>query len=567
MFAFGAKVRYSRCAAAPVIAWLAGASGAAAQGPAPAPVLSSDGVRGVATFESIGLYWKPGTNPGRAGCTLQYRKSADAAWRQALPMWYDPHDRECRGSIVGLAPGTEYEVQLGQPGRAPSRRLRISTWPEAFPVARTIALPPGTSDRMLAITEGGAPGAYVLYSGDPAAPSTIDVADAQPYDVVISAPYVIVRGLVLKGAQADAIRLDDNAHDVVIEGNDISGWGRDGGKTSRLGYRIGVDEDSGIHGVCESQGMARVVVQRNRIHDPRYGANSWSEGHPSGPQALSFDSCGGNHVIRYNEIRGSAGHYYNDGLGGSENFSTVGFPNADSDIYGNRIEDAWDDCIEAEGGDRNVRVWGNYCNDTTTGVASTIVSVGPIYIFRNVFDRSRQLEEASPDADRRNVFAKSGTVAGFHAGRRYLFHNTMLQARMPGARHGLGGASGISGTGARQPVRNTVSRNNLWQVWKREAPAVLQAGPDNDFANDLYSGRAGARIAHGIRATPIYASGNGWTSESQGRYQLAPGSPGYDRGVRIPNFNDDYTGAAPDIGAAEAGAPPMVFGVAGGNPR
>jgi len=33
-----------------------------------------------------------------------------------------------------------------------------------------------------------------------------------------------------------------------------------------------------------------------------------------------------------------------------------------------------------------------------------------------------------------------------------------------------------------------------------------------------------------------------------------------DRGVRLPGFNDDYSGAAPDIGAFENGRPPLRFG-------
>jgi hypothetical protein len=31
--------------------------------------------------------------------------------------------------------------------------------------------------------------------------------------------------------------------------------------------------------------------------------------------------------------------------------------------------------------------------------------------------------------------------------------------------------------------------------------------------------------------------------------------------VRIPNFNDDFAGKAPDMGADEAGAPALEFGV------
>jgi len=44
-------------------------------------------------------------------------------------------------------------------------------------------------------------------------------------------------------------------------------------------------------------------------------------------------------------------------------------------------------------------------------------------------------------------------------------------------------------------------------------------------------------------------------------YQLDSSSPGCDAGVVIPNFNDDYQGAAPDVGAHEAGSPRMEFGV------
>jgi hypothetical protein len=37
-------------------------------------------------------------------------------------------------------------------------------------------------------------------------------------------------------------------------------------------------------------------------------------------------------------------------------------------------------------------------------------------------------------------------------------------------------------------------------------------------------------------------------------------NPAIDKGVRLPGFNDDYAGAAPDIGAFENGRPPLRFG-------
>ncbi|MEP7070137.1 MAG: hypothetical protein ABI789_12890, partial [Usitatibacter sp.] len=221
----------------------------------------------------------------------------------------------------------------------------------------------------------------------------------------------------------------------------------------------------------------------------------------------------------------------------------------------------WDDAIESEGGNNNVRIWGNYMDQTGTGVASTVTSVGPLYVFRNVWNRGRILEKSPLDQDDRQAMFKVGSDATLGDGRRYLFHNTMLQATQAGATYTLGGSQGASGTGAAQLMNNTVSRNNVYHTW-RNWTAFYDAGVGNDLAYDMYNGGPGATIANGINTAPIYAAGNGWQSESGGLYALAAGTPGYDQAVRIPNFNDAYVGAGPDMGAAEAGAGPMKFGIA-----
>jgi hypothetical protein len=531
--------------------------------PSQALTLPSTNTKAVATFESLGLYWTPPSNPGAAGCNVQYRKSGESAWQNGLAMWYDSRNSECRGSLVQLTPGTAYEVQLGLPGQQPSAQLAASTWSEQFPIARTVTLPSGS--QQVNITEGGSPSGYVLYTGP--AGTTLDMANAAVNNITIAAPYVIVRGLTLKGAQKDAVRLLNGAHDVVIEDNDISGWGSYS-HTNSDGQQVGTNYEAGVRAQLLT-GLERVIVQRNRIHHPRYGANSWTFGHPTGPQGIGFqESAGGNHVFRHNEIYSSEGHYFNDGIGEGENFSAVGFPHADSDIYGNLISHAWDDAIEAEGGNRNVRIWGNYMDRTMTGVATTATHVGPVYIFRNVHNRSRKLSTVSTDLDTPTTFGKSGTNGTWGNGRRYVFHNTTLQATAPGMNFPLGAGGGITGPGV--AMTNTVSRNNIWHIKKTLWASIDQVGGSgNDFDFDLFNGNitayAGAE-ANGQVGTPIYAAGHGWTSESNGYYQLAPNSPGYDRGARLPNFNDNFTGAAPDMGAAEAGRPPMKFGLGGGTP-
>jgi hypothetical protein len=80
---------------------------------------------------------------------------------------------------------------------------------------------------------------------------------------------------------------------------------------------------------------------------------------------------------------------------------------------------------------------------------------------------------------------------------------------------------------------------------------------------DLYNGSINAGSgaeANGIKVSaPTFASGSG--VGMSGMYQLAPGSPGFGTGARLPNFNDMY--AAPDMGAHQSGTSAMKFGVNG----
>jgi hypothetical protein len=509
--------------------------------------LSNSGTRAVPTYESVGLYWSSPGATAATGCEVKFRKAGDANWTQGLAMWFDARNSECRGSIVNLTPGTKYQVELNLPGQPATRALEATTWSNQFPVSKVIPVVNGSAT--LNITEGGTAAGYVVYDGGGA---TLDALNASLYNVTVNASYVIVRGLNLKAAQQDAIRVSPDVHDVVIEDNDISGWGR-----TRDG-KWGADMDSGVRAVCKTETLERVTIQRNKIHDPRYSANSWTDGHPAGPQAVTISYCGGNHVIRHNDMYSSNGNYFNDVIGGEDNFSTTGFPNNDTDIYGNKLSNSWDDGIEAEGGNRNVRIWGNYIDSTATGIATTVVATGPVYIFRNVFNRNKFYSGKAPDQDDRQPFFKSGSDASLGNGRRYILHNTMLQASDGASQYGLGGGAGVGGTGSAQLINNTISMNNIYHLWKPNS-AVYQAGVNNVFQNDMFNGNMGTAVVGGINAAPTYATGNGWKSEAGGQYQLAAGTPGVDQGVRIPNFNDSFNGSGPDVGAAESGAAAMKF--------
>jgi acetyl esterase/lipase len=544
-------------------------------------------VEAIPTFHSIGLYWSESGGSAATVCEVRYRKPGAAEWRLGYPLWFDSRAvgagtdaarpaNEYRGSLVNLQPGARYEIELSLRGTETRTSLIATTWSEKFPIAKTVALPEHSKDTLL-ITESGSPSGYILYTAAPGKTAVIDIANQHPYGVQIHGSHVIVRGVTIKGAGRDGIRLEDT-HDVVIEECDISGWGRidsDAGAGGKGSEQWGAYGDAGIY--SRSKTLTRVIIQRNRIHDPRSDSNNWNEErklhrtfHPRGPNGIYLIDTAGHHVVRFNEIGGDDDHMYNDIVAGDANFSFRGFPNCDSDIYGNRLTHCWDDAVEAEGGNRNVRIWGNYIDRAFTGVATAATSVGPVYIWRNVYDTSRR-SEGPEDRAGSGPFAKLGDHPRFGGGRRYFFHNTLLQ-RPPaeGATRLQGSGGALSGGSNERPMVDVVSRNNLWHLNRNDRTAYSAPHPDtrdNNIDYDLHNG-APLRLRgtntigpHMIKGLPEYTWGHGAESRDGGKYMLTSTSPGYDAGELLPNFSDGFTGIAPDVGAHEAATATMEFGV------
>src|SRR5205814_8317727 len=115
-------------------------------------------------------------------------------------------------------------------------------------------------------------------------------------------------------------------------------------------------------------------------------------------------------------------------IGGAKNGSYRGFPGADSDIYCNYIANCWDDGIESEGGNQNVRIWNNYIENTMMIVANAATSIGPFYVWRNVSGRSYTPPGSSYDLTH-GYFMKMGYAdsENWMTGHMYVFNNTILQ--------------------------------------------------------------------------------------------------------------------------------------------
>ena len=161
-------------------------------------------------------------------------------------------------------------------------------------------------------------------------------------------------------------------------------------------------------------------------------------------------------------------------------------------MYGNIIRHVWDDAIEAEGSNNNVRIWGNYMDQTATGVASTSTVAGPLYIWRNVWNRSRA---RSRDTDARLLHVQVGLELGRRrTSLRVPQHDAagacLGRSVYPdgGGTLTQGGGQGLAAPGGGQNLTNTVSRNNTFHIMKNWWSSIDDAGggsPANDLDNDL----------------------------------------------------------------------------------
>ncbi|MHB9028481.1 MAG: right-handed parallel beta-helix repeat-containing protein [Candidatus Latescibacterota bacterium] len=511
------------------------------------------GISLVPTFHCIGIYWSPAQGDAKHPVSVKFREAGQKQWREGFPLRYHPIDTtECkadyRGSLVNLNPATTYEIMLTLEGTGQRAECRGTTWSEKFPIKSTVK----ASDRVttLSVDQSGSPDGYILIDGTNA---TIDTGNRDEVGIAVQASYVILRGFTIRNVTQHGIRILSGRH-IVIENCDISKWGSEDEKGWGKDYQACV--------YSNDQDLRAVVIQRCKFHHPTWDTNSWAEEHgksthPSGPQTVAFWNSEGNHVIRYNEFWSDEDHYYNDGMGAGSNGSYRGFPGADSDIYGNYVANCWDDGIEAEGGNQNVRIWNNYIENVLIPIANAATSIGPLYVWRNVSGRSY-----SPPGSSWNMthgpFIKMGFADGeqWMTGHMYFFNNTIFQEDDMGA-SGLGGGGRI--------IKHCTSRNNILHARKGErySIAVSATHTDNDFDYDFLSGDCPPnQEEHARKGTPQYAPGAGFDFASKtGMFQLAPGSTGIDAGVVIPNFCEMLNGNRPDLGAHEHGTGNMQFGI------
>ena len=339
-----------------------------------------------ATFVSCSVCF--GAPAPVAGLSLECR-SAGGKWKaQPLPPYF-PETKDYRGSILGLAEDTGYDVRMVADGKTLVQRS-VRTWASEVKVAKTIYLEQADlTNSPFKISVKGTPDGWIRYTTSPG--TTLRKQSGLAF-AVHDAAYVLLDNLTIEGApQATCVIHVENSTGVRIRNCDISGWGRTGeprydqksfGKRWDAERRRTINMDGAIQ-ICK--GCSEIVVERCYIHDPLGRANSWLYTHPAGPEAVIMYRPDHSTVIRWNDFVGSDNHRFNDAVEGGGNFYEDGGFNRDADIYGNFMIFCNDDNIELDGGQQNVRCFQNRFESAVSGVSIQGCMVSPSYVYDNAF--------------------------------------------------------------------------------------------------------------------------------------------------------------------------------------
>jgi hypothetical protein len=543
------------------------------------------------TYQSVSVYANFANDDGDNQATLEYRPAGVSTWTRGMDMTVDrranvtgngthpnPFRNQWRASVLLADPDTLYEVRVtfadpdGVAGTNPvvgTVRTRAEDPPSTgatYHVAATgadanpgtAAAPWRTLQKAADAVQAGdtvvvAEGTYAPFSVSrsgtatnpirfAAAAGTRPVVTASSGALVsLTGSYVRLSGFELVGATY-GVQVGTPSRGAVIERNVIRGQRYAGGDNGGVAVEIG-DTFS------QQNPVADVTVQDNDIR-----ADTTPE-----PQTnvILVNAASGGHVIRRNRIvfsyQGGDVHG-TDCVGGLPNFDPHGGFFKDTDVNDNYCDGATDEGIELDGGNMNVRVWGNTIVRANGGFSITPVHYGPVYVFRNVV---RDLADHWVGACFGVKDGEGGTGAVF------FYHNTFTSPSGTACGNQMRGAAKY-GSGNAQG--NVVFKNNVLHFWGRiyetsnktadynlnfVEPAsddkVAEWGGTNYFSFDSFRSGTGQE-AHGLWGRPVFVASDD--------LRLASGSPGVDAGAVLPGFNDagsnwPFTGAAPDIGAFE----------------
>ncbi len=519
------------------------------------------------TLENISVEWDiDGDDNNNGVASVRYRKQG-GAWHHAMPLIRVPGDsnegfswrNRHAGSIFGLVPGQTYdvEVHLVDPdGGDVTESLVVATRPEpvAPSGATVVSVTPGTI--------GSALGS--------AGPNTIIELAAGSYGE-ISMPTDGEPGLpiILRGVSSDTVtingdlRMDNRSH-VWVQDLHVVGKVKFNNSNSVVVQRLLVETDAdGI--VAYGQGTVNTYIADNEVIG---SSTEWSEdalGVNGNNLGEGIVLTGPGNVIAYNRVSN-----FRDCLSLLEGPGAA-IDQFSIDIIGNDLDICADDAIEADFSLGNVRVIRNRMSNSFIALSSQPSLGGPTYFIRNVvfntiFQAFKPNRGSIGDLWFHNTVIKPGDAMGVYAGRtwsRATFRNNLL----------IGGAGGGTyngfSNGSGRPI-HVADADDSCDFDYDGFGVVAVSGFSGRIGNTSFDSFAeltsltteanATLVGLDVFAADVVFPETPFPAKTTPDLRLAAGSAAVDQGQLLPNLNDGFAGAGPDLGAYEAGIEPPHYG-------
>lgn len=492
--------------------------------------------------------------------TIRYRTSGDGTWREGLPLrrvpageaegfaWANRHS----GSVFDLDPATTYEVELAladPDGGCEIRTIELTTRaiPSAMAGAPVIAATPANIGDVM---NAAVPGDVIELEAGTYGELTIAV------DGTAGAP-IVVRGS--EGTTIDGDLRADGRSFLILEGLHVIGQIKfnDAHEIAIVGNVVDASED----GIVARTRSENLYIADNVVT----GSTTWYDG------ALGVDGdnigegilvTGPGHVIEHNRVTG-----FRDGISLLEDGEAV--DQYSIDIVGNDISEAADDGVEADFCAHNCRIVGNRLTNTFIALSSQPGLGGPTYFIRNaVFSTilsAFKLQRGSVgDVVLHNTIVKGGDALGIYTedvfSRQYFRNNLFLGGpggEFNGWSSGQGNVVSLDAADASVDLDYDAYGSTLGTFDGRIGGASFASlGEMQANTTEVHA----VQIDLSVFAAAIVLPENPFPEHPVADLRPRGDAAVVDVGVALPNVNDGFDGAGPDLGAYEAGAPLPAYG-------
>jgi hypothetical protein len=511
------------------------------------------------TLENLAVEWATtGDANGNSSVELRYRAQGSGAWLPAPPLrriaaggnegftW----TARFSGSVFDLQPGTTYELEASlrdSDGGGETRILTVGTRAVPVPMAGA-PVKAATPATLNAVLGNAQPGDIIQLGAGAYAGFTVDRSGTAGRPIVVRG----AAGAVITGE----VGIFDQAY-VHLEGLTLQGRIRFNGSDDVAITRCAIQAtaDRAGDGIVTYLRSERAYIADNTIT----GLTAWAEsslGVSGNNRGEGICVTGPGHVIMNNRVSGMR-----DGIsfledGGAKDQICI-------DVLNNEISECADDAIEADFAMGNCRIMRNRITNAFIACSSQPSLGGPTYFIRNaiynVAHVAFKLYRGSVgDVLLHNTVVKNGDAFAEYAGRpvsRTTLRNNLFIGG-PGATYN-GYASG-SGRVIQAADVELATLDADYDAFGATTGAF--EGRLGSFAfTSLAQLRTGSTEAHAVHAgleafsAAIAFPGAAMTAFPAQDLRPKAGSVLIDQGQLLPGLNSGFAGAAPDLGAYEAG--------------